>query len=213
MGFASARVTPTRVSTIKFGGKDYGVLCGFAGLRRITDKPRSLQVLDKPLGRDLRHQLVAVVHPLAAVEAQREGEGLLKIIRRGRGLLSRGAGPRSRTAAQPAALQNRNVDRNKTTCYTSLIADVGTRCRECGFRTVTTPKEKAMTNMRKYAGGKVTFGTQLLIEDGLLSTIPNQQELQAPRWQAKRRAATVEVPSAVVIPLCHHVSVASLSKK
>ncbi len=47
------------------------------------DKPRSLKVLDEPLGRHPRHELVGVVHSLAAVEAQLEGEGLLKIIGRG----------------------------------------------------------------------------------------------------------------------------------
>ena len=49
------------------------------------DKPRSLKVLDDPLGRELRHELVAVVNTLAAVEAQREGGGLLKIVGQGRG--------------------------------------------------------------------------------------------------------------------------------
>ena len=40
-------------------------------------------MLDEPLGRQPRHELVTVVHVLAAVEAQREGEGLFKIIGRG----------------------------------------------------------------------------------------------------------------------------------
>jgi len=37
-------------------------------------------VLDEPLGRKPRHELVAVVNALPAVEAQREGKGLLNII-------------------------------------------------------------------------------------------------------------------------------------
>jgi hypothetical protein len=38
------------------------------------DESRSLQVLHKPLGEDLRHELVGVVDALAALEAQGEGQ-------------------------------------------------------------------------------------------------------------------------------------------
>ena len=42
--------------------------------RFMTNEARSLQMLNKPLGDNLRREFVCVMDSLAAVEAQREGE-------------------------------------------------------------------------------------------------------------------------------------------
>src|SRR5208337_1162923 len=51
------------------------------------DESGALKVLHEPLGDDLRHDLVGVVHALAALVAQREGERRGKVARVGGGEL------------------------------------------------------------------------------------------------------------------------------
>ena len=48
-----------------------------------TNKARSLHVLDDPLGGDLRHVLVGLMHPLFAAIAQGESDCLGKVVRVG----------------------------------------------------------------------------------------------------------------------------------
>jgi hypothetical protein len=57
------------------------------------DEARSLQVLDDPLGGDLRHVLVGLMHPLFAAIAQGESDCLGQVVRvRGVSLSSSGMG-------------------------------------------------------------------------------------------------------------------------
>ena len=49
--------------------------CWSAGGLHITTYPRPLQILDQPLGDNLCHQLVRVVHALPAFMTERVGHG------------------------------------------------------------------------------------------------------------------------------------------
>ncbi len=65
----------------------FGWLCLLVLARRgrpfHQDVAGPLEVLDQPFGRDARHGVVGVVDALATGEAQREGQGLLDLLRGG----------------------------------------------------------------------------------------------------------------------------------
>jgi hypothetical protein len=62
-----------------------GSKCRMSAERRLShdDEARSLQVLDDPLGCDLRHVFVGLMHTLFAAEAQGESDCLGKVLRVG----------------------------------------------------------------------------------------------------------------------------------
>ena len=72
------------------------------------DKPGLLQVFDKPLGHDARHELARVIHALAALEPEREGQSVCQVFRRGGAQVVGRVGHRSTIAEARERIKNKN---------------------------------------------------------------------------------------------------------